>query len=110
MGGALRCTTQVSAPLKGEVDEEEEKWRMAKGVGKNESVAATFLLLSVRVKSPSVFLSAGQRSCCGRHRSPWLVCVRNAAAGLYMSSGKHCLSFCPVVINEAFVWTCFLCL
>lgn len=37
---------QVSVPLKGEVDEEEEKWRMAKGVGKNESVATTFLLHS----------------------------------------------------------------
>lgn len=36
------------------------------------------------------------------------VCVRNAAAGLYMSSAKHNLTFCPVAINEAFVWTRFL--
>lgn len=45
-GWPLRCTAQVSVPLKGELDEEEEKWRMAKGVGKNESVAAAFLLRS----------------------------------------------------------------
>lgn len=40
----MRCTGQVLAPMKREVDGEERKWRIAKGVGENESVTTTFLL------------------------------------------------------------------